>query len=409
MRSVVIEKPYQFIPPHRGDGWPTWIQRLKLFDIHLRRKDGVIGYEIRHAERLAECLKKRESILLAPNHCRYADPLVVGWLAREVKTHVFAMASWHLFNEGWFDAFSIRRMGGFSIWREGSDRQAIETAVDVLVEARRPLILFAEGSAHLSNDRLQPLLDGVSFIARTAARRRAKENLPRVVTVPIAIKYVFQGDIHAWANQSLEILEERLTWRPRTEATILERITRVAEGLLSVKEVEYLGAAQQGRLAERQEQLVEALLQPIESEYLGKPQAGPAIPRVKALRPRLVPTLLVPETPESLRRVLRRQLHDLDLVQQLAAYPHDYLTQAPVTETRVLETLERFEEDLLDRKRWPGPLKAIIEVGEPIEVPAERAARKEGDPLLDQLAVSLGEMLGRLQHESRLYQEVSPA
>ena len=126
------------------------------------------------AVRCRESLDRGDGILLAPNHCRYADPLVLGWPARELRTHVYAMASWHLFNKGRFDAFAIRKMGGFSIHREGTDRQSLETAIDILATAERPLILFPEGTTNRTNDVLKPLLDGVSFIARSAARRRAK-------------------------------------------------------------------------------------------------------------------------------------------------------------------------------------------------------------------------------------------
>lgn len=403
MQSAVVERPYQFIPPNPSNAWPTFIQRFKLFDIHLRRREGVVDYEIRHAERFSDALRTGDGILVAPNHCRYADPLVVGWLARKVNTHVFAMASWHLFTKSWFDSFSIRCMGGFSIWREGTDRQSLETAVDILTEARRPLVLFAEGSAHKTNDRLQTLLDGAGFIARTAARRRQKETGGRVQMLPVGIKYAFQGDISAWANASLANLEQRLTWQVRSGQPILERITRVAEGLLAIKEVEYLGKSYDGPLVERQQRLLTAIVQPIEQECVGKTATGSIIQRVKALRPRIVPRLLDPATPAVAHPQLRSWLLDLDLAQQMAAYPNGYLTDAPVTDTRVLETLERLEEDLLDEIRWPGPLKAIIEVGHPILVPPERQPRGEIDPLLAQLNGSLSEILGRLQHEARLF------
>jgi hypothetical protein len=363
----------------------------------------VVSYEIIHADRLRESLRTGDGIMLAPNHCRYADPLVMGWLAREVRTHVYAMASWHLFNKSWFDAFAIPKMGGFSIWREGRlDRPAIETAVDVLAKAERPLMLFPEGSAHRTNDQLQPLLDGVSFIARTAARRRKKDCDGRVQILPIGIKYVFQGDIHIWAKQSLEDLERRLTWRPRLEADLVDRVARLAEGWLAVKEIEFLGRTQVGSLCERQTRLIDAVLEPMEVELQGEKSTGAYIPRVKALRPLLVPNLLAPETSEPERNQLRQKLQRLDFAQQLAAYPDGYLTRPPVTETRLLETLERMEEDLLDRPRWPGPLHVVIEVGNRLEVPPEKAPRGDVDPLIEGLAESLSEMLNRLQYRSRI-------
>ena len=125
--TVVFDRPYQFIPPHRGNLWPSFIQSFRLVDRHLKHKEGVVDYECRNVERLSQSLDRGDGILLAPNHCRYSDPLVLGWPARQAGTHVYAMASWHLFNEGAFDSFAIQKMGGFSVNREGADRQSLET------------------------------------------------------------------------------------------------------------------------------------------------------------------------------------------------------------------------------------------------------------------------------------------
>src|SRR5690606_18357668 len=101
------------------------------------------------------------------------------------------------------DRFAIPKMGGFSIWREGLDRQSLDMAVELLAEARRPLLVFPEGTTNRTNDSLQPLLDGVLFIARTALRRREKADGGAVVIHPVGIKYVFQGDIVAWSDRYL--------------------------------------------------------------------------------------------------------------------------------------------------------------------------------------------------------------
>ncbi len=189
MQNIIIEKPYDFIPPHRGNWWPSFIQTFHLIDIYLRRGQGVESYEVRHAERLQTSLAAGHGIMLTPNHCRPADPIAMGWLAREVKTHVFAMASWHLFHQDRFTSWAIHKMGGFSVYREGIDRRAIETAIDILSAAERPLILFPEGAVTRTNDKLSALLDGVAFIARSAARKRQKKSRDgRVVIHPVALK-----------------------------------------------------------------------------------------------------------------------------------------------------------------------------------------------------------------------------
>ena len=171
MQRIVFEEPYEFIPPHRGTWWPSFIQAFELYKRYLRNDGGIVDFECRHVERLKASLAAGHGIMLTPNHARPADPIVMGVLAKAAGTHVYAMASWHLFKQDWFSAFAIRRMGGFSLYREGMDRQSINTAIGMIETAERPLIVFPEGSVTRTNDRLHALLDGVSFIARTAARR----------------------------------------------------------------------------------------------------------------------------------------------------------------------------------------------------------------------------------------------
>ena len=68
-------------------------------------------------------------------------------------------------------------------------------------------------------------------------------------------------------------------------------------------------------------------------------------------------------------------------------------TSNPLPE-RLLETVERFEEDLTDHVRVHGPLHATITVGEAIEVPPSRENRGGDDPLMEQIEKQLREMLG---------------
>ncbi len=402
--SVIVEKPYQFMPPHRGNGWPNWIQRLRLVDRYLRRKEGIVAYEGRHVDRLRDSLDQNHGIFLAPNHCRYADPLVIGWPARTLGRHVYAMASWHLFNKSRFESFAIQKMGGFSLYREGQDRQSLETAIEILATAERPLILFPEGTTNRSNDRLQPLLEGVSFIARTAARRRAKSGQGQVVIHPVGIKYVFVGDIHDWSDRALGKLEGRLGWRDSADQPILQRLEKVIEGLLSLQEIQYLGGVQMGSLRERRCRLIESFLQPLETQYGVPAENIPVSHRVRQLRTQLLPRLLE-ATDQPTRHELRRLLRKVELAQQLGSYVEDYLQEPPVTDTRVLETIQRIQENFLGKADSSRPLKVIVEFDEAITVPAEKAPRGVPDPILLTVEQRLKKMLGELQHEARLFDD----
>lgn len=403
MQNIVNEKPYEFVPPHRGTWWPDFIQRFDLYGRWLRKSEGVVSYELRHAERLKVSLDSGCGIMLAPNHCRPGDPLVLGRLSRDLGFHVYAMASWHLFTRDRFTAWAIHKMGAFSVYREGVDRQAINTAIEILETAERPLVLFPEGTVSRTNDRLHALLDGVAFIARTAAKRRAKNVAGgKVVVHTIGIKYLFSGDLEKVVDEVLTNIEHRFSWLPQRHLGVYDRIVKVGRALLCLKEIEHFGQEQSGRFADRLTGLVDRLLQPLEDEWLGRKQSGPVVPRVKALRMKLLPDMVNGELSEDERQRRWRQLADIYLAQQVSCYPSDYLKRPTVD--RLIETLERYEEDLTDKTPVHGSRHAIIQVGEAIEVSPERDRQAEVDPLMARIERDLQAMLDELATESPLYQ-----
>ena len=399
--SVVFDRPYQFVPPHRGGLWPSLIQTFRIVDRYLKIKEGVVGFECRSLEYLQASLDRGDGILLAPNHCRYADPLVLGWPARELGTHVYAMASWHLFNKGRFDAFAIRKMGGFSINREGTDRQSLETAIELLATAERPLILFPEGSTNRTNDILKPLLDGVSFIARSAARRRANASGGRVVMHPIGIKYVCDSDITDWADRQLARIEQRLGWQRPMDQSILQRTIRLAEGLLSLKEVQYFGESQCGELPARRDNLIAHLLVRSEQRLRIDPKDEDVRRRVRTIRSEAVSKYFSANGDPAERARLRNDTAAAELAQDLLSYPNCYLQADQVTDTRIVETIQRMQETLFGTADCSVPLRAVIQCDEAITVPAERAARGQRDPLMDQLRDRLTVMVSALSKEAR--------
>ena len=167
MQSIVIDKPYVPVPPHRGRIWPAILARYvpRL----LRKKYGVTRDECLHVDRLQQSLRVKHGILLAPNHCRDEDPFVLNVLSRAARTPLFIMASWHVFMQGRKQAFLLNRAGAFSIYREGIDRAAVNTAVDILESADRPLVIFPEGFINRTNDVVNDLLDDIARIGRPAA------------------------------------------------------------------------------------------------------------------------------------------------------------------------------------------------------------------------------------------------
>ncbi|RLS42746.1 MAG: 1-acyl-sn-glycerol-3-phosphate acyltransferase [Planctomycetota bacterium] len=404
---LVADSKYQFIPPHEGRFWPRLLGRLT--PRYLKRKHGITHIEVRGGEIVKELQKSGHRVLLAPNHCRMSDAVVLQSLASSLQQPFYVMASAHLFRGNRLLAWVLRRLGAFSVYREGVDRVAIQKGIDILVQGDRPLVLFPEGALSHANDHLNVLQEGVSFIARSAAAKLEKSadaaNRPtaeKVYTVPVAIRYVYAGDIEATAGAMLDNIERRLSWQPQKGQCLVQRIYRVGNALLSLKEQEYLGQSQTGTLDERLDRLINHILVPLESEWCGGPKAGTAILRVKEIRRAILPAMIDGQLKSDEMERRWRQLTAAGFAQSLSLYPSRYVITHPTVD-RILETVERFNEHLNGDETPHGPMKAIIQVGDPIEVCPKRDRSAKSDPLMAAIECALKSLLEKNRSECVMY------
>src|SRR5450756_573528 len=124
MQKIVIAKPYHFVPPRHGNLWSQVL--LPAVPFYLRKSHGVTSVTCRGADRLRASLAAGHGIILAANHSRPCDPMVIGFLARQVRCLLYTMASWHVFMQNRFYAGLLPRLGVFSIYREGLDREGMK-------------------------------------------------------------------------------------------------------------------------------------------------------------------------------------------------------------------------------------------------------------------------------------------
>jgi len=96
---------------------------------------GIQEIECRGLEHLRESRAAGHGVLIAPNHCRACDPFVISELARQADEIPYTMGQLHLFMQGRLQAWTLRRAGVFSIYREGMDRAALAAATEILVDA----------------------------------------------------------------------------------------------------------------------------------------------------------------------------------------------------------------------------------------------------------------------------------
>ena len=110
---------------------------------------------------------------------------------------------------------------------------------------------------------------------------------------------------------------------------------------------------------------------PLEAEWLKGRRESTTVGRVKKLRSAILPDMVAGTITDAERERRWRQLADLYLAQQISCYPPDYLRSNPTPE-RLLETVERFEEDLTDTTRIHSPMTATVQVGAAISVSPTR-------------------------------------
>ncbi|HUG92179.1 MAG TPA: 1-acyl-sn-glycerol-3-phosphate acyltransferase [Planctomycetaceae bacterium] len=397
MQQVVFEDPYEFVPPYRGTLWSSFFRRILRW--YLRRAYGVTAYEVRGVERLKESMAAGHGIILSVNHSRLTDPLTAGLIAVEARIHMYVMASWHIFKESRFNQFIARRLGAFSVYREGIDRKALNTAIDILLAAERPLVIYPEGAISRTNDFVAPLMEGVSFVARTAARRRAKAGPPgRVVIHPVALRYRFQGRLEETLAPALAAIEQRLSWHPQEDLPSLDRICKIGEALLTLKELEYRGEPHAGDVYDRRDRLVKSLLEPLEREWTDGRHADTVVGRVKNLRQAILPAMVERKVTADERRRRWKQLDAALVAQQISLYRRGYL-EADSPPERLLETVQGFEEDLFDKAGAHGPWKVHLDIGEPLEVSPERQRGNGEDPLLAELHSRMQSLLDRQRED----------
>ena len=386
--------PYRFVPPYRGK---LWCRVSKyVMPRHLRRKMGVPLLHFQGLDYLRESLSKKAGILLASNHVRWADPIVVGAMGLQVQQYLYYVVSYHLFKQNRLIGWWLNRIGGYSILREGADREAIRATVNILTEADRPVLMFPEGTWFRQNDRVGPLQEGLGLIVRQAAKQSERP----ILVHPVGIKYWLLGDPRPELHRRVEKLERGLGWLPKHGGDLPERLAQVGNAMLAVKEIERFGRAQEGDLDERIRRLTGVLIGDMEKRYLGKEYEGWNLERIRRLRLILVRKLTEVRDDADASRATREALELLLFCENLSAHSHEYLTERPSLE-RIAETIQRIEETTADRMEEPiGELGATAgrrsRGGRSRFRQAKRAARGDGDPLMEAVADGMKSLLRQM-------------
>jgi hypothetical protein len=384
-------EPYRFVPPYRSTLWCRLLGRL--VPGRLRRGLGVRRWHFVGLECLRRSITAGCGVVLAVNHSRWADPPVVGVLGLEAGCYFYYLVSYHLFRQGRFSGWYLNRLGGYSVWREGTDRESLRASVDILARAERPLVVFPEGTYFRQNERLGPLQEGFSLIARHAARRGERP----IVVHPVALKYWYLEDPRPALSEVLGRRERRLGWFPQRHLDWYPRLERLGEALAALQEIGHFGQVHSGPVEDRLRALADALVTRLEGEYLGRTGAGRLLDRVRRLRQAAVRRGA--DSDPEVRQRAQEALRALLLCENLNCQSLDYLRQRPSYE-RLAETVLRMEEAITDiPEPFLAPLGVVGAVGPGIDVSdyegVPRRGRRGADPLMQETAASIQGLLDR--------------
>ena len=344
---------------------PFWVRACRRHRLRkLKREQKIIRIDVEGGEHVRQVLAANAGVVITPNHSFHYDSYALFEAAATVDRAFHFVAAWQLFamSSRW-ERWVLQLHGVFSIDREGTDLRAFKKAVDIIRFSPHPLVVFPEGEIYHTNDRLTPFRDGAAAMAISAAKRSTRPTF----LVPTAMKLWYCEDPTPKLLRVLETLEGRFNWRPRPDLTLKDRVYRLAEGILTLKEIEYLDAPQIGPLSGRLRQLAETLLSRMEARSGLKSKGGIIPERVKDVRRHHIQALQQADLTLEERALLQLEMDDLFFIVQLFSYPGDYAHHQPTIE-RLAEIIDKLEEDVLGLV-YPtikGERRVTVRFGEPI-------------------------------------------
>lgn len=352
--------------------------------------------ELRGTDQLARVVDQGCGVLIAPNHSFHWDSYCLIQSAERLRLPFYFMSAWQVFAASrWFECESMQRCGCFSVDREGTDIQSLKMAVDILQSKKNPLVIFPEGDIYHTNDAITPFRDGAAAIALMAAR---KGNRP-ICIFPVAIKRWYIDDPMPSVLQTIARIEQRMLWKPKPELPIVERVLSIAQGLIALKETEYLKSPQSGTLAERIERLTDHLLMQSEARYGLKPKSDFVPDRIKEVRRAIITIreeLNTTSTSDQLEQ-WNRDMHSMFLATQLFSYPGNYLLHEPSIE-RIVETVDKLEEDTMGVV-YPtvhGEKRVVVQFDAPIHLPTGKDRKHSAADLTDKIQQCVQSMIDHL-------------
>jgi len=261
----------------------------------------------------------------------------------------------------------------------------------LLMQGER-IVIFPEGETYGLNETLLPFQPGVAQMGFRALEEMGRQagtkgcDAPLRI-VPVAVRYRFTRPMDDAIDASLRRLEAHLGLKA-DGLPPYDRLAQVAGAVVGALEREHHvkpaeGATIDQRITVLRDQLLERIAVALQADL---PRSARFPDRLRALY-NVYYDLTYGEGEEAgseYQRELRRQkasaarplYPEWDRLHNFIAIRGDYVLQRPTPE-RYLEVLGRLETEVLGRSRIPGPRRACVRVGEPIDLREHLAAYQQ--------------------------------
>jgi len=320
---------------------------------------------------------RHERVLFLPNHPTFHDWIAVFLLSAQLQEAFYYLAAYERF-QGWEGRF-LQAVGAYSIRRGLGDRTSFAYTVDLLMQPRARLVVFAEGGCSFQNDTVMPFREGAVQLAFQAMSRCAKKTgeVPNLYAVPLSLKYRYRGNMQPVLESTFKRLEHHL--QVPIAATPYDRLRQVAGQVLASFEREYgLGPAASEDLSwnERIQRLKTEVLQGCEQEL------GLSPPPQSSLRERVYRIQHTLETRANTAEAVERDSFATPKAYRYAAIHqatyrllnfnaiYDGYVAANPTPERFLDTLTRLEREVfkIDQPPPKGQRDVYLKPGEVINL-----------------------------------------
>ena len=361
------DKPYQFFPPKPNSLVIAIAKQLNRRFVLPGKKHRIKQIELRHADRILPLISAKHRLLLLPNHSTHSDPQMMLEVQRRLRINAATMAAYDVFLRGKFQAWFMQSIGCFSIDREGSDKLAMNCAIDTLIKGERALTIFPEGNVLLMNDRVSPFLGGAAFIGMRAQKKLGPEK--PIYAVPISMHFSQLDCCRERVEAHADDLEKQLDIEG-SEASMRQRFRQIGLQILSrnLRQRGYVPPSDDDTdLAAKLEASVLQIIEKLEQKIEMEPGSGPPIERVRRIRS-TIHQIRIDESKQLDHRVAATWADEAILALRILSYSSDYLQESPTLD-RHCETLEKLREDLAEKILKPiGDRNVVVQFGEPINL-----------------------------------------